>query len=142
MIHITDTIAIDEDEVAEEFIRAPGPGGQSVNKVATAVQLRFDVCRSPLLPPGVRQRLISLGGRRVTYGGVLVITARRFRTQEANRRDAMDRLVTLVRRVAERPKPWRRTRPSGASRERRLEAKRRRSLTKRLRQPGYGAEEC
>jgi ribosome-associated protein len=140
MIHITRSVAIDERELQEQFIRASGPGGQNVNKVATAVQLRFDARRSPSLPEAVRARLMTLAGRRMTADGVLVIDARRFRTQERNRQDALARLVELVRRAAEQPKPRRKTRPTLASRERRLETKRRRSDTKRARGSVPGSE--
>lgn len=133
MIRITDTIAIGEDEIKEEFIRASGPGGQNVNKVASAVQLRFHVALSPSLPEGIRQRLMRLAGRRITKDGVLIIEARRFRTQEGNRRDALNRLVGLIHQAAEKPKPRLKTRPSAVSRERRLKAKHRRSEIKRQR---------
>ncbi len=133
MIRVTDTIAIDESEVSERFIRAAGPGGQNVNKVATAVQLRFDVLRSPALPEEVRARLLRLAGHRLTRAGVLVITAQRHRTQEKNREDAMSRLVGLIRQATIRPKPRRPTRPTAASRERRLTAKKRRAGVKSLR---------
>jgi ribosome-associated protein len=103
MIYITPNIAIEEREIQEEFVRSSGPGGQNVNKLATAVQLRFDVGNSPSLPDDVRERLIRLAGRRMTEGGVLIIDARRFRTQERNRQDAMDRLVQLMRQAAVRP---------------------------------------
>ncbi len=135
MIHITGAIAIDESEIREEFIRASGPGGQKVNKVSTAVQLRFDVANSPSLPDDVRERLIRLAGSRVTEDGVLIIDARRFRTQERNRQDALDRLIELIRKAAEKPKTRRRTRPPRASKERRLDAKRLRGETKRMRRP-------
>ncbi|MCG2766854.1 MAG: aminoacyl-tRNA hydrolase [Anaerolineae bacterium] len=133
MIRITDTIAIEESELQEEFVRASGPGGQNVNKVATAVQLRFDVTNSPSLPEDVRCRLIRLAGSRLTEEGVLIINARRFRSQDRNRQDAIERLVELIQRAAEKPKVRRATRPSRASKARRLESKRRRSEAKRLR---------
>jgi ribosome-associated protein len=133
MIHITPEIAIDEDEIQMEFIRSSGPGGQNVNKVATAVQLRFDVAGTPSLPDEVRERLMALAGSRMTREGVLVIDARRFRTQERNRKDAIDRLVALIRKAAEKPKVRRKTRPSLASKRRRLDAKRRRGEAKRMR---------
>lgn len=133
MLKVTRTIAIDEDELQQRFIRASGPGGQNVNKVATAVQLRFDVRRSASLPEHVRERLLRLAGKRISKKGVLVIEAKRFRTQERNRQDAVDRLVALIRKAAERPRMRRKTKPTFASKQRRLEAKRRRSEAKRLR---------
>lgn len=133
MIQITPAIAIDEGEIQEEFIRASGPGGQNVNKVATAVQLRFDVAHSPSLPDDVRQRLVRLAGRRMTEEGVLIIEARRFRTQARNRQDAVDRLVALIRKAAEKPRSRRKTSPTQASKRQRLEAKRHRGKIKRLR---------
>jgi ribosome-associated protein len=141
MIQITPTIAIDEREIQLDFTRASGPGGQHVNKVATAVQLRFDVRRSPSLPDEVKERLIRLSGKRITETGVLIIEARRFRTQEQNRQDAINRLVELIRRAARRPKTRRKTRPSAASRERRLSAKRHRSDKKRLRRSVSGPDD-
>jgi ribosome-associated protein len=135
MIYVTPTCAIEEKEIQEEFIRASGPGGQNVNKVATAVQLRFDVQHSSSLPDDVRGRLLTLGGKRITADGVLVIDARRFRTQERNRQDARDRLVALIRKAAEKPRFRRKTRPTAASRQRRLDTKQRRSRTKRARGP-------
>jgi ribosome-associated protein len=134
MIRITDQIAIDEREIEENFIRASGPGGQNVNKLSTAVQLRFDVRRSPALPFDVRMRLERLAGKRLTKDGVLIITAQRHRTQERNRQDAQERLIDLVRRAAERPIARRPTRPPRASRRQRLETKKRRSHLKGLRQ--------
>ena len=133
MIRITRDISIQEGEIIEDFIRASGPGGQNVNKVSSAVQLRFNAAGSPSLPNDVRRRLIRLAGRRATDDGVIVIDARRCRTQHANRRDAMDRLVELIRAAARKPTPRRKTAPTLASRRRRLETKRRHSQTKRLR---------
>jgi ribosome-associated protein len=127
-------IEIDERELEERFIRASGPGGQNVNKLSTAVQLRFDVRHSPSLPDGVRARLERLAGKRLTRDGVLVISAQRHRTQERNRADALDRLIELVEQAAIAPVPRRKTRPTRGSRERRLESKKRRSNIKGLRQ--------
>jgi ribosome-associated protein len=133
MITVTSSISIDEREVEESFIRSSGPGGQNVNKLATAVQLRFDVRRSPSLPEGVRERLERLAGKRLTRDGVIVITAQRHRTQERNRQDALDRLLELIRQAAIVPVRRRPTRPTMGSRKRRLEGKRRRSAIKDLR---------
>ena len=133
MIAINDDLALDEREISETFIRASGPGGQNVNKVASAAQLRFDLRNSPSLPEPVKTRLARLAGHRLTQDGVIIITARRFRSQERNRADALDRLVALIRRAAEPPKPRRMTRPSAAQRERRLAAKAQRSTVKRRR---------
>lgn len=133
MIPITSHIAIDESELSESFIRASGPGGQNVNKLSTAVQLRFDVRRSPSLPSEVRARLERIAGRRMTREGVLVITAQRFRTQERNREDALERLVELIRAATVRPVIRRPTRPTLASKARRLEGKKRRGDVKALR---------
>ena len=133
MIRITDSISLDEREIEENFVRAAGPGGQNVNKLATAVQLRFDVRHSPSLRPAVRARLERLAGRRLTSDGVLIIIAQRHRTQERNRRDARERLVDLIRRAAEPPKPRHPTKPTAGSKRRRIETKARRSRLKRLR---------
>ncbi len=130
MIRVTPAIMIRENELRFDFVRSSGPGGQNVNKVATAVQLRFDAARSPSLPEDVRRRLVRLAGRKMTADGVLVITARRHRTQRKNRDDAVERLVALVRRAAATPKARRKTRPTRASNERRLADKRRKSQNK------------
>lgn len=133
MIPITTTIGLYDSELDERFIRSPGPGGQNVNKVATAVQLRFDIGRSPSLPERVKQQLIRLAGRRVSGEGILTIEAHRFRTRERNREDAQARLVELIRKAAHQPKPRKKTRPTRGSKERRLESKRQRAQTKRMR---------
>jgi ribosome-associated protein len=133
MIRITDRIAIEDGELIESFIRSSGPGGQNVNKLSTAVQLRFDVRHSPSLTEEVRARLARLAGKRLTREGVLVITAQSHRTQERNRADAFDRLVALIREAAVRPVPRRPTKPTKASRQRRLESKKRRGGIKAMR---------
>jgi ribosome-associated protein len=140
MIRITDRIGIGDDELDERFIRASGPGGQNVNKLSTAVQLRFDVRGSPSLPDAVRARLERLAGRRLTNDGVLIITAQRYRTQERNRQDALDRLVELIQRAAVAPIPRRPTRPTAGSRARRLEGKKRRGTIKSLRRDKPAAD--
>jgi ribosome-associated protein len=133
MIRITDTISLDEAELVESFVRASGPGGQNVNKVSTAVQLRFDVRHSPSLPPDVAARLACLAGRRMTKDGVLVIIAQNHRTQERNRAEARERLFALIRQAAVRPVPRRSTKPTTAARRQRLESKKRRAAIKQLR---------
>lgn len=140
-IPVTKRIVIPEDEIEERFVRGSGPGGQNVNRVATAVQLRFDAARSPSLPEDVRPRLMRLAGQRLTRDGVVVIEARRHRTQEQNRKDALERLVALIRRASERPRPRKATKPTRASRRRRRENKTRRARLKRSRRPVHGTDE-
>lgn len=126
---------IDENEIQFRFSRSSGPGGQNVNKVATAVQLRWDVGNTQALPDDVKQRLVELAGNKMTDAGILLIEARRYRSQDKNREDALNRLVSLVKQAARRPKKRRTTRPTRNSQERRLEEKRKRSETKRRRRP-------
>jgi len=131
MIRVNDRISLDDDELVIDFVRSSGPGGQNVNKVATAAQLRFDAANSPSLPDDVRARLLKLAGRRATAEGVIVIDARRFRTQGRNREDAIERLAALIRKACEKPKPRKKTKVSRAAKERRLQEKKRRSALKR-----------
>jgi ribosome-associated protein len=133
MIQISHSLSIPESEVSLAFVRSPGPGGQNVNKVATAVLLRFDIAGSPSLSAPVKQRLIRLGGARVSREGALLIRASRFRTQGQNRQDAVDRFIALVRRALVAPRPRRKTKPKAAAREKRLERKKIRSRNKKLR---------
>ena len=134
MIRITDSISIDESELEESFVRSSGPGGQNVNKLSTAVQLRFNVRNSPSLPNDVALRLMRLAGRRMTQDGVLVLIAQNHRTQERNRAEARERLIALVQEAAVKPIPRRATKPSKASKQKRLEGKKRRAVIKRHRQ--------
>lgn len=133
MIRINAALSIDEREIEESFVRASGPGGQNVNKVSSAVQLRFDAGRSASLPEAVRTRLMQLAGSRLTRDGILIINAQRHRTQARNRAEALGRLVELIRRAAIAPRPRRPTKPTKAARERRIEAKKRRAGVKELR---------
>ncbi|HAO32851.1 MAG TPA: alternative ribosome rescue aminoacyl-tRNA hydrolase ArfB [Candidatus Competibacter sp.] len=135
MIEVIPSIDLDEAELQFQFKLASGPGGQNVNKVATAAELRFDAARSPSLPESVRARLLTLAGSRATQAGELLITARRFRSQERNRQDAIERLIALIQEAAEIPKPRLKTRPSRAAKQRRMDAKRRIGDKKQTRRP-------
>jgi ribosome-associated protein len=141
MIQITDTVCINEDEIQLDFMRSSGPGGQNVNKVSTAVQLRFNVNESNTLTDEIRQRLIRVAGRKMTEDGVLIIKARRFRSQDKNRKDAIERLIELIRKATVKPKPRRKTRPSSAAKERRLSTKKKRGEIKRQRRAVKLAED-
>ena len=133
MIKITKHIAINENEIEEEFVRSSGPGGQNVNKVSTAVKLRFDAINSDSLTPEIKVRLIRLAGRRAAAGGVIIITGQRYRFREMNRRDALDRLIKLIRKASEKPIIRRKTKPTAASREERLKSKQLQSKKKKNR---------
>lgn len=139
-MEITPTFQIDERELQLDFVRASGPGGQNVNKVATAVQLRFDIVNSPALASDVKGRLIRLAGNRVNTDGVLLIEAKRFRTQEQNREDAIQRFAELVRKALIPPKPRKKTKPTAASKARRLQSKKVKGEIKRMRKKSFDLE--
>lgn len=134
-MRVTETITLDERELTERYIQSPGPGGQHVNKAATSVQLRFDVRRSTSLPPGVKYRLEQIAGKRLTKEGVLIITARSFRSRERNRQEARQRLAHLIRQAAQVPKRRMKTKPPRGVKERRLQQKKHHSVKKRRRHP-------
>lgn len=135
MIRITPRVSIDESEITLGFVRSSGPGGQNVNKVSTAVELRFDAAGSPSLPDDVRKRLLRIAGKKITKEGILIIEARRFRTQEKNRADAIERLAGLIKKAAVEPVKRRKTRPTVQSKEERIKRKKRRSMIKESRRP-------
>jgi ribosome-associated protein len=140
MLRITHFISIDEDELEESFVRASGPGGQNVNKVSSAVQLRFDMAASPNLPDGVKERLARIAGSKLTKDGVIVLTAERFRDQARNREDARERLVAMIQEATHVPKPRRATKPTRASKEKRLDSKSKRGAVKAIRRAKPGED--